>query len=169
MELRKLITEIKDILYSGNEYLVHLYEMAQPEGKVRDRIRDLSVPIFEHLIKASLLGSDKGKLHHWSAELVNWFDQCMKTKIKKRKYRYPTEQELIKWLTDYFTDYTDIERIRTIIEKRYQRHSNISNEVLYENTVNAIKEICSLLVNNEVTIEDMERILDKYVLVKDEQ
>lgn len=49
MELRKLITEIKDILYSGNEYLVHLYEMAQPEGKVRDRIRDLSVPIFEYL------------------------------------------------------------------------------------------------------------------------
>ena len=166
MELRKLITEIKDILYSGNEYLVHLYEMAQPEGKVRDRIRDLSVPIFEHLIKASLLGSDKGKLHHWSAELVNWFDQCMKTKIKKRRYRYPTEQELIKWLTDYFTDYTDIERIRAIIEKRYYIHSNISNEVLYENTVNAIKEICSILVSSEITIEDMEQILDKYVLVE---
>lgn len=91
----------------------------------------------------------------------------MKTKIKKRKYRYPTEQELIKWLTDYFTDYTDIERIRTIIEKRYHIHSNISNEVLYANTVNAIKEICSILVNSEITIEDMEQILDKYVLVKD--
>lgn len=169
MNIGKLIEEIKDILYSGKDYLIHLYEMAQPEGKVRDSIRDLSAPIFEHLIKASLLGSDKGKLHHWSAELTNWFDQCMKTKIKKRKYRYPTEQELIKWLTDYFTDYTDIERIRTIIEKRYKKHSDISNEALYENIIQALKEICSLLVNNEVTIEDMEQILDKYVLVKDEQ
>lgn len=61
MKINELIENLKEILYQATEQTVYLYEMSQPQAKVRDNIRNLSKPIFKHLIKVVLYGKEEQK------------------------------------------------------------------------------------------------------------
>lgn len=168
MNLHKLINELQELLLESKEYIYHLYEMSQPIAEVRKNVRELSNQIIKHICKILLYSKEENQtLHHWCAELDNWFDQCMR-KIKG-KNRYPNAEELYKWLTDYYSDYTDIEVIRRSIEKQYfyqghKKRSDISNELLYDNVTKFLKDICPFVANLSSDIEAIEHVIDKYIL-----
>lgn len=169
--IKRILEKIDEILYDIKENSIMLYEMSQPQAKVRENIRNLSKPIFKHLIKVILYGKEESNtLHHWANELNNWLDQCMDDKIKKNgKDRYPNYRELITWVTEYYKTPEDIERMRSNIERQYQRqgHSpreNITNKQLHENIINILKETCTLAVENTNTDDKIINIIEKYTL-----
>lgn len=113
---------------------------------------------------------NKKTLHPWANELNNWLDDCMDDKIKKAgKDRYPNYDELLRWLTDYYSNESDIERMRSNIEKQYitQGHSSrsaLTDKQVYINCYNILKESCKYAVNNTLTDNIILDIFEKYIL-----
>lgn len=171
MNIKQILQKLDEYLYETKEQAIHLYEMSQPQAKVRDKIRDLSKPIFKHLIKVVLYGKqERQSLHHWANELDNWLDQCMDDKIKKSgKDRYPNYDELLTWLTDYYNSSSDIERMRSNIEKEYfrqghEKRTNISDEQVYNSCYNILKEACKYTIDNNCTDDIIINIFNEYIL-----
>lgn len=171
MIIKELLEKLDEALFQLKENAIYLYEMSQPQGKVRNNIRNLSTSITNHLVKVILYGKEeKETLHHWSHEINNWLIQCMKTKIKRRtKDTYPTEQELYKWLTDYYSDTSDMTGIKKVWdhEYTYQGHESrqtITDEQLYTNYLGSLKELCHCVCINENTDDKVQEILEKYLL-----
>ena len=168
MNLKELIEQMDECLFQLKEQAVYLYEMSQPQGKVRDNVRNLSSEIADHLIKAILYGREEhDTLHHWSHEINNWLKQCIKTKIKRKgKDTIPTKKELFTWLTDYYTE-DDMEGIRRVWEHEYtyQGHASrehITDKEVYNSYISILKELCADVEN--ITDDKVQEILEKYIL-----
>lgn len=168
--LRDLIKQIDEALFELKEHAIHLYEMSQPQAIIRQRVRDLSEEIVTHLTKIILYG-DKlpATVLHWCSEIDAWLDKCMKNKIKKSsKDRFPTSDELLAWLTDYYKTADDIEGIRFNVEKSYSYQgfakSKITDEDLYNKIISIIKELCPLVANREHNKTKIEQIVSQYII-----
>ena len=171
MNIKQILEKIDDILFNLKENAIYLYEMSQPQGKVRDNVRNLSSSIANHLVKVILYGKEENRtLHHWAHEINNWLTQCVATKIKRKgKDTYPTEQELYTWLTDYYSDSSDMEGLKRVWdhEYTYQGHKsreNISEEDIYNSFINILKEVCPLVISKQNTDDKVQEIIEKYVL-----
>lgn len=171
MNLKELLEQMDECLFQLKEQAIYLYEMSQPQGKVRDNIRNLSSEIADHLIKAILYGKEEhDTLHHWSHEINNWLKQCVKTKIKRHgKDTYPTKEELFKWLTDYYSSEDDMEGIRNVWEHEYtyQGHASreyLTNTEIYNSYISILKELCDAVENNSNTDDKVQEVLEKYIL-----
>ena len=169
MNIAELLQKLEDLIYSTKETTILIYEMSQPQSEVRTTVRRLSEPIIEHILKVILYGKDTPTTHHWCAEICSWLDQCVKQKIKRsRKDSIPTEQELYKWLLDWYQTADDIDGLRWALERKYQQQGytkrNIDNEYLYKSIVSIYKKLCPLVANKQHTIEKVEEIIEPYIL-----
>ena len=170
MKINQLIEKLQDVLFDIKETTIQLYEMSQPQSKVRENVRNLSTQIIKHLIKIILYGGEEQRtLHHWCAELNNWLEECTQNKIKKAgKDRYPTAQELKTWLTDYYSNSGDIERMRSGLEKQYidQGHKkrNVSNDLIYEHIIYILDKLCPCVEKDENTVQKVQEIIEPYIL-----
>ena len=175
LEQRKKIAEqSKEILDFKQKVEIEqnhsLNEMSLPQSKVKNKIRDLSCVIFEHLIKILLYGkTDSNNYHHWVHEVNNWFNQCVKNKMKMQgKDRYPNENELFKWLIDYYSEIDDIDGTRYAIEhdfvfNGYVERINVDNDLLYAHIIDFLQEIIPVVLNRENSDDKVEEILMKYL------
>lgn len=158
MNLKGLIKELKEVVETKVDNLIYFYEMSQPEGKIRENIRNFSTLIIKHLLKILMYGNQTS-IHHWCSEINSWLEQCTEIKIKK-KNRYPNGKEVNKWLLTYWTHPSDIEKIRINIEKKYGKTSS-SNEALYEKVILSLNELCKNI--NNLTINEIEQIVTKFM------
>lgn len=168
--IKQLLEKLDELLYDTKERTIYLYEMSTPLGKVKDKVHDLSEQIIKHSLKILLYGKEEHQtLHHWCHELGNRIGQCV-IKIKKHgKDRYPNANELVEWLTDYYSDETDIEFMRYNLEKDYiyQGHTEretITNKQLYDAYVSILKEVCPLIVQKQASDDKIQEIVEKYIL-----
>ena len=94
----------------------------------------------------------------------------MRNKIKKNgKDRYPNEQEILQWLTDYYKNASDIEGLRYSIEKEYsyQGHSkreSISDEEVYNHILSILKELSPMIANKTQNKHNIKQVVEKYIL-----
>ena len=166
MIIKELLQKLNEVLTDTVDNAVHIYEMSQPQGKVRQMVRDLSEPIFEHIIKILLYGKQENSLHHWCAELNTWFAKCMKKNIKRKGKDYPpTEMELYTWLTDYYSSVNDVQGVKRYIEALFyeKEHEQITDEELYQNYINILKECCKLAANKQNSVTEIEKVINKYI------
>ena len=159
---------IPQLLESLRHTLDTLYEMALPQAKVMDKVRDLSTPIFKHCIKIIMYGKEESQtLHHWCHELNSWLDQCVECQIKRKKNPYPTSNELLTWLTDYYKNVDDIKRIRRNIEREYvyQGHKNctLTDEELYNSVILFLQIICPIVTEQRNTDDVIEFYIRKFI------
>ena len=170
MNIKYLWDKLDNIIFDTKEKLIYLYEMSLPQGKVMNRVRDLSIPIFEHTMKVILYGIEEERtLHHWCHELNSWFSQCVAANIKRRgKDTPPNEQELFKWLTDYYNSEEDVVGVRKCLEHEYtyQGHEirTCTNYQIYSNIIKFYGEICRFLAKRQNTDDLIEKIIKKYRL-----
>lgn len=170
MNFKEIKEQIEEILFQTKEKAIYLYEMSLPQAKVMTNVRNLSEPIFEHTMKIILYGIEEERtLHHWCHELNNWLLQCVKNNIKrKRKDTPPTEKELYKWLTDYYSGVEDVIGTRQTLEQEYiyQGHKKrtCTDDQIYNNIISFYKEICPLITQRQNTDDKVEEIIRKYRL-----
>lgn len=62
MKINELIEKLQDVLFDIKETTIQLYEMSQPQSKVRENVRNLSTQIIKHLIKIILYGGEEQSL-----------------------------------------------------------------------------------------------------------
>ena len=48
MKINELIEKLQDVLFDIKETTIQLYEMSQPQSKVRENVRNLSTQIIKH-------------------------------------------------------------------------------------------------------------------------
>ena len=171
MNIKELLEQFNNFLYETKEQAIYLYEMSTPLGKVKDKIHDLSSEIADHLIKIILYGKEESRtLHHLCHEINNWLNVCVKNKIKRQgKDSSPTEKELYTWLTDYYSDASDMTGIRRVWENEYtyQGHTSrdhISDEEVYNSFISILKELCYETARNTNTDDKVQEIVEKYIL-----
>lgn len=170
MKIQELIEKLQDVLFDIKETTIQLYEMSQPQSEVRTTVRRLSEPIIEHILKIILYGNDTSTtVHHWCAEICSWLDQCVKQKIKRnKKDSTPTEQELYKWLLDWYQTSDDIDGLRWALERKYQQQGyikrNIDNQYLYNAIKSIYQQLCPLVANKQHTIEKIQEIIELYII-----
>lgn len=171
MNIQQLLEKLDTYLYQMKERIIYLYEMSQPQAQVRQRFRDLSEEIILHLIKIILYGNEESNtVGHWCSEIDAWLDKCMRNKIKKNGVdRYPNEQEILTWLTDYYKTASDIEGLRFAVEKEYsyqghQKRQSISDEVLYKNILAILTELSPMVANKTHDKNSIKEISQRYVL-----
>lgn len=159
---------ISELIESLKYTLNSIYEMALPQGKVIDKVRDLSTPIFKHCMKIIMYGKEeKQTLHHWCHELNSWFDQCVECQIKRKRNPYPTKEELIKWLTDYYSKVEDIKRIRNNIDKEYQYQGHkictLTDKEIYDKVILFLNVICPIVAEQTNTDDVVQYYIDKFI------
>lgn len=166
MKIKEILAQLNEYLLEKKEQVIYLYEMSTPLGKVKDNAHNLSKPIFKHLIKCVLYGREyQDTLKHWCSEITNWLSDCM-IKIKGRE-KYPSADELIKWLLDYYQNASDIEYMRYYIENDYLEQgwakTKLSDEVVYNLCVKILTEACTLLINKRLNKDVLQQTVLKYV------
>lgn len=151
MDLKKLIKEI-----------VELNEMAMPEKEVRAKVKALSEPIVEHILKVLMYQQRHQELtNHWCSEINSWLNRCVSQKIKGKKL--PNETQLFKWLTEYFQTPDDIEGLKWSIEQKYGK-VDISLETLHKNIIKFFKIICPMVAKRQHSITLIKKLLMKEMI-----
>ena len=167
MKINELIEKLQEVLFDVKETTIQIYEMSQPQAEVRATVRRLSEPIIEHIIKIILYGKETPTtIHHWCAEITSWLDQCVKQKIKRnKKDRVPTEQELYKWLLDWYQTEDDIDGLRWAIERKYPQWNKdyIDNTYLYESIKSIYKQLCPIVSNRKHNVDKVQEIIEPYI------
>lgn len=148
MDLKKLIKEI-----------VELNEMAMPEKEVRAKVKALSEPIVEHILKVLMYQEQHPELtNHWCSEINSWLNRCVSQRIKGKKL--PNETQLFKWLTEYFQTPDDIEGLKWSIEQKYGK-VDTSLENLHKEIIKFFKAICPEVAGRQHSVTFIKKLLTK--------